>query len=130
MLSQESSRPRRTAVLKKRKPSRGEIYWVNFDPARGVEQGGRRPALIVQNDRGNQHAAYTVVAAISSPPLPRVYPFTVSLAQGQGNLPRAGHVNCAQLLTIDQDRLEERIGALTSESMQQVEAALRYELDL
>ena len=117
-------------MLKKPKPSRGEIYWVNFDPARGVEQGGRRPALIVQNDRGNQHATYTVVAAISSAPLPRAYPFTVPLAPGQGNLPRAGHVNCAQLLTIDQGRLEERIGSLTPESMRQVEAALRYELDL
>lgn len=112
------------------KPKRGEIYWVSFEPARGVEQAGRRPALVVQNDRGNEHSSYTVVAAISSAPLPRVFPFTVTLGAGQGNLPRAGHVNCAQLLTIDQTRLEGRIGSLDQAAMQQVNAALRYELDL
>ena len=112
------------------KPQRGEIYWVNFDPARGVEQGGRRPALVVQNNRGNENSSYTVVVAVSSAPLPRVYPFTVPLAKGDGNLPRDGHVNCAQLLTIDQSRLEKLIGALDSETMRHVNAALRYELDL
>jgi mRNA interferase MazF len=106
------------------------LYWVEFDPARGVEQRGRRPALVIQNDRGNQHSAYTVVAAISSAPLPRTYPFTVPLAAGEGNLPRAGHVNCAQLLTIDQGRLQSRLGALSPERMVEVDAALRYELDL
>lgn len=112
------------------KPRRGEIYWVSFEPARGVEQAGRRPALVIQNNRGNEHSSYTVVAAISSAPLPRAYPFTVARAAGQGNLPRAGHVNCAQSLTIDQARLEARIGSLDEAAMQQVNAALRYELDL
>src|ERR1051326_8510080 len=94
------------------KPKRGEIYWVDFEPARGVEQGGKRPALIVQNDRGNQNSSYTVVAAISSASLPRVYPFTVLLDQGEGGLSRSGHVNCAQILKIDQGRLESLIGSL------------------
>jgi mRNA interferase MazF len=112
------------------RPRRGEVYWVDFEPARGVEQGGRRPALVIQNDRGNEHSSHTVVAAVSSAPLPRVYPFTVPLASGEANLPRAGHVNCAQLLTIDQGRLEDQIGTLSPESMQHVNRALRYELDL
>ena len=112
------------------KPKRGEIYWVDFDPARGVEQSGRRPALVVQNDRGNQNSAYTVIVAVSSAPLPRVYPFTVPLLQGDGGLPRAGHINCAQLLTIDQARLGQFIGRLSPDVLEQVAAALRYELDL
>jgi mRNA interferase MazF len=112
------------------RPKRGEVYWVDFDPARGVEQAGRRPALIVQNDRGNEHSSYTVVVAISSAPLPRRYPFTVPLARGAANLLRDGHVNCAQLLTIDQARLGNRIGSLDESTMRQVNAALRYELEL
>jgi mRNA interferase MazF len=112
------------------KPKRGEIYWVDFEPARGVEQGGRRPALIVQNDRGNTHSAYTVVVAISSASLPRIYPFTVLLNAGDGGLPRSGHANCAQLLTIDQGRLESLIGTLSAEIMDRINSALRYELDL
>jgi len=112
------------------KPQRGEIYWVDFDPARGVEQAGKRPALVVQNNRGNQHSEYTVVTAISSAPLPRVYPFTVPLQQGDGGLARAGHANCAQLLTLDQSRLGALIGTLSPAIMVQIDAALRYELDL
>ena len=112
------------------RPSRGDIYWVNYEPARGAEQGGRRPALVVQNDRGNRSSSYTVVVAISSAALPRVYPFTVVLEEGEGGLPRSGHVNCAQLLTIDQVRLEDYVGTLNADKMTEVSEALRYELDL
>jgi mRNA-degrading endonuclease toxin of MazEF toxin-antitoxin module len=59
-----------------------------------------------------------------------VYPFTVPIPEGEGGLPRAGHVNCAQILTIDQARLEQRIGVLSSERMEQVDEALKYQLDL
>jgi mRNA interferase MazF len=85
---------------------------------------------VVQNDRGNAASSYTVVAAISSTPLAKAYPFTVALQAGDGGLPRAGHVNCAQLLTVDQTRLGERIGILSAEKMAEVNEALRYELDI
>ncbi len=47
---------------------RGEIWYVDFDPARGSEQAGRRPALIIQNDAGNESARYpnTIVLAMST----------------------------------------------------------------
>lgn len=109
-------------------PLRGDVYWVVFEPARGTEQAGRRPALIIQNDVGNQFAPYTVVAAITSAPLRKPYPFTVALAAGAGGLWRDGYVNCAQILTIDQSRLESRIGRLDAETMRRVDTALRYEL--
>ena len=31
-------------------PKRGEVWLVNWSPARGSEQAGRRPALVIQND--------------------------------------------------------------------------------
>jgi mRNA-degrading endonuclease toxin of MazEF toxin-antitoxin module len=45
---------------------RGEIWMVNFNPGRGSEQTGVRPALIIQNDIGNQYASTTVVAAYNN----------------------------------------------------------------
>ena len=113
-----------------RRPERGEVYWVDFEPRRGSEQGGVRPALVVQNDRGNQYSPVTVVVALSSAPLPRVYPFTVPYGDGELAIPGAGHVNCAQLLTVDISRLGQSIGKLSVERMRQVDAALRYELAL
>ena len=38
---------------------RGEIYWVDFGKTKGSEQGGKRPALVVQNNIGNKHSPTT-----------------------------------------------------------------------
>ena len=48
-------------------PRRGEIWDVNWSPGRGAEQQGIRPALIIQNDRGNASPSYplTIVASMS-----------------------------------------------------------------
>ena len=40
---------------------RGEIYLVNLTKNVGSEQGGIRPAVIIQNDKGNQYSPTTVV---------------------------------------------------------------------
>lgn len=112
------------------RPRRGELYWILFEPARGVEQSGRRPALVIQNDLGNEYAPYTVVAALTTTPIRKAFPFVVPIPEGEGNLSRISSVNCAQLLTVDKSRLESRIGTLSPETMSLVDAALRYQLDL
>ncbi|MEM1135023.1 MAG: type II toxin-antitoxin system PemK/MazF family toxin [Bacteroidota bacterium] len=35
-------------------PDRGDIIWVNFDPKRGREQAGERPALVLSPVKYNQ----------------------------------------------------------------------------
>jgi len=45
---------------------RGEIYSVDLGTPKGSEQGGRRPALIIQNDTGNTYSPTTILAAITS----------------------------------------------------------------
>ena len=37
----------------KRKFKRGEIYYADLSPVIGSEQGGYRPIVILQNNRGN-----------------------------------------------------------------------------
>jgi mRNA interferase MazF len=56
-------------------PRRGEIWLVNFNPARGSEQKGMRPALIIQNDIGNEVSPITIVAASSTSI--KIYPINV-----------------------------------------------------
>ncbi len=56
---------------------RGEIYWVDWSPSRGSEQGGVRPTLIIQNDTGNIYSPTTIVAACTTA-MNKPYPFTVS----------------------------------------------------
>jgi mRNA interferase MazF len=109
---------------------RGEICWLQLPPATGSEQAGRRPVLIIQNDVGNRTSPTTTVAAITSQPRGRRYPFHVPFTVQESGLPLAGTVLCEQVQTVDQGRLSSRAGTLTSEKMREVDLALRYSLDL
>ena len=111
-------------------PSRGDIYWVDFGQGRGRKQQGLRPALVVQNDRGNSSSGYTVVVILSTATLPRIYPFTVPFDAGDGGLKRAGHVNCAHIHSIDRSRLGDYAGRFDRQMMSRADDGLRYELDV
>ena len=81
---------------------------VNFSPVRRSEQRGNRPALIIQNDVGNQYASTTIVAAITT--TIKKYPVTVLIPAGKGGLKENSMVNLAQLLTVDKGRLTKKLG--------------------
>jgi mRNA interferase MazF len=101
---------------------------VNFNPARGSEPRGIRPALVIQNDVGNEFAATTIVAAIT--PTLKAYPVTVLLQRGEGGLREPLMVNLAHILTVDKARLRTRLGRLPDERLEAVDAAIRVSLDV
>lgn len=101
---------------------------ASFSPGRGSEQQGVRPALVIQNDVGNQYAATTIVAAITSTIKP--YPVTIVLEKGEAGLPQRSMVNLAQILTLDKSRLQRRLGTASPECMAKVEDAIRVSLDV
>ena len=109
-------------------PRRGEVWLVNFNPGRGSEQRGIRPALVIQNDTGNTYASTTIVAAITS--TIKEFPVTVVLPAGEGGLKQRSMVNFAQLLTIDKGRLQKRLGHLGDAVMEKVSEAVRVSLDV
>jgi mRNA interferase MazF len=109
-------------------PRRGEVWLINFNPGRGSEQKGIRPALILQNDIGNQYAATTIVAAITK--TIKVYPITVFLRAKTAGLSRDSMVNLAQILTVDKSRLKKKLGRLDKTLMAKVGKALCISLDL
>ena len=45
---------------------RGDLFWVDFGATMGSEQGGKRPALVVQNDMGNHYSFTTIVIPLTS----------------------------------------------------------------
>ena len=108
---------------------RGELYWVDWGPGRGSEQLGVRPALVVQNDVGNQHSPTTIVAAVTTQAR-RTYPFQVAVTADESGLPRDSVVLLNQLQTVDRTRLRDRAGRLTAGRMAQVDQALRLSLSL
>ena len=110
---------------------RGEIYLVDWNPARGSEQAGGRPGLVIQNDIANGVASYpvTMVCALSSKL--KGYPSMVRVAPSAENgLTQVSEINTAQIMTIQKDRLVTRVGRLSEEDMGQVNAKLAYMLGL
>jgi mRNA interferase MazF len=111
-------------------PRRGEVYLVRLDPTVGAEMRKTRPALVVQNDVGNEHGATTIVAPISSTIGPRVYPTEVRLAAREGGLDADSVVRLDQVRTVDKRRLGKRLGRVRRETMRDVDLALRISLGL
>ncbi len=107
---------------------RGDIWWINWDPARGSEQSGTRPALIVQNDVGNHYSPTTIVLAITR--TGRRSPVVVPIAASTSGLPQDSFVHAGQVLTVDKARLIERIGAAPPGVITEVSRAIRVSLEV
>ena len=109
-------------------PKRGEVWLVNWNPARGSEQAGRRPAIVIQNDIGNEKAPTTIVAAISSSV--RIYPINVQINPPEGGLDHPSIIMTSQILTISKERLEKRLGRLSKDRLDDVDRAIKLSLAL
>lgn len=61
-------------------PKRGDAVWIDFNPQRGREQAGRRPAFIVSPASYNGKVGLALLCPITS----RVkgYPFEVAIPEG------------------------------------------------
>jgi len=104
---------------------RGEVWWVDFDPARGGEVRKVRPAVILSNDLANEHLNRLQVVPLTSN-TGRVYPSeAVVEVAGQSSKAMAD-----QMTTVAKERLSRRLGALSRSDMAAVERAVRVQLHL
>src|SRR4030042_2776211 len=108
---------------------RGEIYWVDWNPGRGSEQSGLRPALVIQNDIGNRLSPTTIVAALTTA-IEKPYPFLVIVTAKESGLPKDSTVNLAAILTVDKTRLTSKCGTLSDDKMSHVNEAIKESLGL
>lgn len=108
---------------------RGDIVWFNFAEAEGHSIHKTRPALIVQNDRGNRFANKTIVAPIRHD-THKMLPIYVSVPKNIGGLVKDSVVDCGVLVTVHKKSLREKIGHLPVSFMRLVDQALAISLGL
>ena len=101
---------------------RRELYYADINPVKGSEQGGIRPVLIIQNDKGNKYSPTTIVAAITSKLNKHHLPTHVNV-KTEG-LPLNSLVLLEQICTMDKSRIIEYIGVVDEETMKRVDKAL------
>jgi mRNA interferase MazF len=77
-------------------PSAGDLIWTDFDPTRGREQAGRRPALVISAAAFTAYTGLAVVCPITS----RLRPFPTSVVLPTG-LPIAGEILTSHVRSID-----------------------------
>jgi mRNA interferase MazF len=58
-------------------PAKGDIVWVEFNPQKGHEQKGHRPAVVISSYKYNQKTGLAVVCPVTSKI--KGYPFEVVL---------------------------------------------------
>jgi len=104
---------------------RGEVYWVNFDPSLGGEIQKTRPAVIISNNAANAVLNRLQVIPITSK-ADRLYPGEALIEVNGERRKAMGD----QLTTLSKVRLGNRLGEISSEDMERIEAAVMLQLGL
>jgi mRNA interferase MazF len=113
---------------------RGDIYWVDLEPAQGNEANKTRPAVIVSNDASNRaverrgRGVVTVVPITSN--TDRVFLFQTFLTAAECGLASDSKAQAEQVRTIAVERLRGRVGAVPVASLDRIDDALRLHLAL
>jgi mRNA interferase MazF len=114
--------------------NRGDVVIVEFPYVDG-RRGKKRPCLVVQNDRDNRRLENTVVAMISgnvrhAAEATQVLVDPSGQIGGSSGLHGPSVVKCCNLFTVRQQDVKRQIGLLASESLEEVDRALKAALDL
>jgi len=97
-------------------PTRGDLIWLGFDPQKGHEQKGRRPALVLSPREYNEKVGLALMCPITSKK--KGYPFEVGLPD---DCPVSGVILSDQVISLDwRSREAEIAGTVPSDTLSEV----------
>ena len=110
-------------------PRRGEVWLVGFDPTKGHEQAGVRPALVLSVDGFNASPA-GLVTVLPLTSKARQVRTRIEIAPPEGGLTTTSYVIGEQTRTISTGRLVKPLGTVSGATMAKVADVVRMLLGL
>lgn len=107
------------------KPMRGDMYIAEMRQAKGSEQAGCRPVVIVQNDTGNRYSPTTIIVPLTAKHKSSL-PTHVKIKHNE--LKCISTALCEQVTTISKERLIRHLGCLKTKDMNKIDDALKTSL--
>ncbi|MCE1246921.1 MAG: type II toxin-antitoxin system PemK/MazF family toxin [Firmicutes bacterium] len=108
---------------------RGEVWIADLSPARGREQQGTRPVLVISDDGlNNSGGEISVVLPITS--RNRKFPLHVNLLPPEGGVKIESMILCNMIRSISHERFIEKLGAISSKTLMKVEETVRLILSI
>jgi mRNA interferase MazF len=101
---------------------RGDVVWADLDPAKGHEQGGRRPVVILSADVFNARSGTVIAMAITAQPQRAGYPLTLELTSAK--VPKRSWAKISQIRTLSTLRIGAKITQIEPEELDQLVAGL------
>jgi mRNA interferase MazF len=103
----------------------GDLHWIQLPAANGYEQRGRRPAVILQDERYAEGLPVVLVVPLTTARAALRFAGTMLIQLTVENgLPQASVALVFQLRAIDRRRVQERIGNVSGEVLQELFAEL------
>ncbi len=104
---------------------RGDVWWVDFDPARGGEIQKIRPAVVISNNSSNEILNRIQVVPLTSN-IEKCYPCEAYIfVNGMKNKAKGD-----QITTVSKERLKSKISMLSDSDMRLIEQAIKVQLFL
>jgi mRNA interferase MazF len=104
---------------------RGEVWWVDFDPAKGGEIQKTRPAVVISNNSSNEVLNRIQVIPLTSN-IEKCYPCEAYIfLNGIKSKAKAD-----QITTVSKERLKSKISMISNSEMRLIEQAIKIQLFL
>lgn len=99
----------------------GDIFWVQLGSARGHEQAGRRPAIVLQNEAVSERLPTVLMVPLTTQLDALRFPGTILIEPDEHNKLRHPSVALVfQLTAVDKSFLNEYVGRVSTSAVEEI----------